>query len=60
VLVNEQTDLAVKYSNRSVAEQNSFDLSWAILKSEKYSRLRACIYTNEDEMKRFRQVRITD
>ena len=56
-LVREKTALATKYHNRSVAEQNSLDICWQILKSPKYDRLRACIYTNDKEMKRFRQVR---
>jgi len=57
-LVREQTLLAVKYQNKSVAEQNSLDLCWRLLKSSTYRDLRSCIYTNEDEMKRFRQVRV--
>lgn len=55
-LVREKTPLAIKYHNQSVAEQHSLDICWQILKSSKYDSLRACIYTNDDEMKRFRQV----
>lgn len=55
-LVKDKSDLALQYHNRSVAEQNSLDLSWNLLKSEKYAALRTCICTNRDEMRRFRQV----
>ncbi|CAB9513615.1 Receptor-type guanylate cyclase gcy [Seminavis robusta] len=55
-LVNEQTELAVKYENRSVAEQNSFDLCWNMLMDDKYKDLRSCIYATDEEGKRFRQL----
>lgn len=55
-LVRDKTDLAVQYNNRSVAEQNSLDLSWNLLSSDKYTALRTCICASHDEMKRFRQL----
>ena len=55
-LVKEKTRSAHFYKNLSIAEQNSVDLAWGILMSPEYATLRSCIYTNEDELKRFRQL----
>ncbi|CAB9509228.1 Receptor-type guanylate cyclase gcy [Seminavis robusta] len=56
VLVNENDPIAVKYNQKSVAEQNSVVLSWEILMQRDFDDLRACIYCNEDEFARFRAV----
>jgi len=45
-----------KYSGKATQEQNSFELAWKILMRPEYSELRACIYHNQVEMIRFRQV----
>jgi 3'5'-cyclic nucleotide phosphodiesterase len=55
-LVSETTELAMKYNNRSIAEQNSVDLAWSLLMNERYSKLRSKIYVNDTEMRRFRQL----
>jgi len=55
-LVNESTSLAVRYKNKSVAEQNSVDLAWELLMDSQYQQLRRVIYTNETEFQRFRQL----
>jgi len=55
-LVKESTSLAARYKNKSVAEQNSVDLAWELLMDEKYANLRRCIYANESEFERFRQL----
>ncbi|CAB9511914.1 Receptor-type guanylate cyclase gcy [Seminavis robusta] len=55
-LVSEGNFLASKYKNKSVAEQNSVDLVWDLLMEPEYTDLRRCIYTNEDELRRFRQL----
>eukprot|EP00980_Cylindrotheca_fusiformis_P021626 scaffold8492_cov84-Cylindrotheca_fusiformis.AAC.1 len=54
-LVKENTRSAQIYK-KSVAEQNSVHLAWDILMSEEFSKLRACIYQTESELKRFRQL----
>jgi hypothetical protein len=41
-----------------VAEQNSIDLAWDLLMDDCSTNLRAAIYTNEVEMRRFRQLLI--
>jgi hypothetical protein len=55
-LIKENAHIATLYKNKSVAEQNSIDLTWDLLMSEEYSALRSCIYTDEMEFKRFRQL----
>lgn len=55
-LAEEDQVLAARYENKSIAEQRSVDLAWKLLESDKYSNLRGCIYSNEDEKQRFRQI----
>ena len=55
-LVSESNELAIKYKNKSVAEQNSVDLAWAMLEDPSYTDLRECIYTNQEELNRFRSL----
>ena len=54
-LVAENTRSAKIYK-KSIAEQNSVDLAWEVLMSPDYGDLRACIYSTEDELRRFRQL----
>ena len=58
-LISEHDPVAVKYNNKSVAEQNSVDLAWDLLMREDYKDLQNCIYTTQAELERFRQVRNT-
>ena len=53
-LVKEDKKLARLY-DQSVAEQNSVDIAWAELMRDDYKDLRACIYSTDEELKRFRQ-----
>mmetsp|Transcript_38112 Transcript_38112/g.92230 ORF Transcript_38112/g.92230 Transcript_38112/m.92230 type:complete len:1305 (+) Transcript_38112:58-3972(+) len=55
-LVKENTKNARMYKDKSVAEQNSVDLCWEILMQPDYKDLRACIYQNESDLRRFRQL----
>ena len=55
-LVEEQTDLATLYKNKSVAEQNSVDLAWNLFMEPRFKDLRATIYTTREERERFRQL----
>eukprot|EP00934_Nitzschia_sp_Nitz4_P001129 Nitzschia sp. Nitz4//scaffold132_size63325//9375//11592//NITZ4_006288-RA/size63325-snap-gene-0.49-mRNA-1//1//CDS//3329535308//1129//frame0 len=55
-LVREETTNAIRYRNQSVAEQNSVDMAWKILSVGAYADLRACIYSDEEEFQRFRQL----
>jgi len=55
-LIDEETQAALMYNGKSVAEQNSIDLSWHILMEDQYEALRHVIYTTTEELRRFRQM----
>jgi hypothetical protein len=55
-LVKEESNLAVLYRNKSVSEQNSVALAWGLLMEPSYKDLRACIYTSQSELERFRHI----
>jgi hypothetical protein len=55
-LAKEDPQLAALYKHKSIAEQKSFDIAWDLLMDSKYLELRACIYSNERELRRFRQL----
>jgi 3'5'-cyclic nucleotide phosphodiesterase len=56
VLEKEDPRLAAAYKHKSIAEQNSLDLSWNTLMDPCFSNLRQCIYSSEAELARFRQI----
>ena len=55
-LVKEKSDLALRYDNLSVAEQNSVNLALNLLMEKRFNKLRHCICPDADEYRRFRQV----
>ncbi|CAB9524421.1 Receptor-type guanylate cyclase gcy [Seminavis robusta] len=55
-LVDLKVPLAEQYRETSVAEQNSVDITWRMLLEPGYTHLRRCIYSNAEEMKRFREL----
>ena len=55
-LVNENAEIAIMYKNKSVAEQNSIDISWHLLMEDKFKDFRDAIYSTKEEFKRFRQL----
>jgi hypothetical protein len=55
-LVKEDAPIAKLYKHRSVAEQNSIDISWDLLMDPNYAELRKAIYRNEAELGHFRQL----
>jgi hypothetical protein len=55
-LVDMKAPVAVVYREKCVAEQNSVDVAWQVLMDDKYRELRACIYSTEHELKRFREL----
>jgi 3'5'-cyclic nucleotide phosphodiesterase len=57
-LVAEEADVAVKYREKSVAEQNALCVGWAVLMHSRHKRLRCHLYKTNVERKRFRQVLI--
>jgi class 3 adenylate cyclase len=55
VLLQENTRNAQIYK-KSIAEQYSVDLVWSLLMKPEYGDLRACIYSTDEELRRFRQL----
>jgi len=55
-LIKEEAHIAILYNNKSVAEQNSLDLAFEILMDPQYKELQRCIFCNEAEFRRFRQL----
>ena len=55
-LGKEDEGLFQHYRGKSLAEQNSLDLTWDIFMSNNYQDLRAFIFANQGELQRFRQV----
>ncbi|CAB9514945.1 Ephrin type-B receptor 3 (Fragment) [Seminavis robusta] len=55
-LVKEDSEVAVRYKGRSVAEQHSFDVGYGVFMSPKYEQLRRTIAHTEEEAARFRQM----
>ena len=55
-LVKEKSEMALVYSNKSVAEKNSLELAWDLLSEPECATLLAFICPNESELYRFRQL----
>lgn len=55
-LAEEDPVLAKKYVNKSIAEQHSVDIAWQLLLMPRFKNLRACIYQDRIECKRFRDL----
>jgi hypothetical protein len=55
-LIKEEEKMGDLYKNKSVAEQNSLDIAWDLLMSEPFDELRSCLFANQAELLRFRQV----
>jgi hypothetical protein len=55
-LSKEDESMASLYKNKSVAEQNSLDIAWAVLMSEEFEELRATLFATRADLLRFRQV----
>ena len=56
-LAEEGKALFTAYNGKSVAEQNSVDIAWNhLMNNDEFKELRACIYSNQEELKRFRQI----
>ena len=55
-LVKEGVPIAAKYNQRSVAEQNSLDLSWNLLMEDRYGDLRNYLFSKQEDLVRFRQL----
>jgi hypothetical protein len=58
-LVKEQSPLAAKYQNKSVAEQHSVAVALELLMSDSYQALREAICPTPEELQRFRHLLVT-
>ena len=54
-LAKEDLQMAERYKYKSIAEQNSVDIALDLLMQPELRDLRACIFSDEDELQRFRQ-----
>jgi 3'5'-cyclic nucleotide phosphodiesterase/Adenylate and Guanylate cyclase catalytic domain len=55
-LIDENLPIAQMYNNKSIAEQNSIDLSWRIFMEPRFMELRRCMFASTDDLRRFRKV----
>jgi 3'5'-cyclic nucleotide phosphodiesterase len=55
-LIKEDSKMAKRYKEKSVAEQNSVDLAWDLLMLNEYNELQAAIFSTETELRRFRNL----
>jgi 3'5'-cyclic nucleotide phosphodiesterase len=58
-LINEGSHVASAYKNKSVAEQNSLEISWNLLMEPCYRNLREALFANSDELMHFRSLVVT-
>jgi hypothetical protein len=52
----EKSPIALKFNDKSIAEQHSVATAWDLLMEDQYEDLRSCIYETDSEMLRFRQL----
>jgi hypothetical protein len=55
-LAVEEPATAIKYRNKSIAEQRSVDLAWNVLMEPRYENLRQCMFPTKYEFNHFRQL----
>lgn len=55
-LVKEGKPVAARYDNKSVAEQNSFNLGWGVLMEPGHANLRRLLFPSQSDQNRFRQL----
>jgi class 3 adenylate cyclase len=56
VLALESPEVAVKYKNQSLAEQQSVDIAWDLLMEDDYKKLRECIFATKADIDLFRKL----
>jgi len=55
-LAKEEPGVAARYREKSIAEQNSFEISWDLLMADHFKNLREYIFSAPEDLIRFRQV----
>ncbi|KAG7363218.1 3'5'-cyclic nucleotide phosphodiesterase [Nitzschia inconspicua] len=58
-LIKEGSHVATAYKNKSVAEQNSLEISWNLLMEPCYRNLREALFANSEELMHFRSLVVT-
>ncbi|KAL3917217.1 MAG: hypothetical protein SGILL_004815 [Bacillariaceae sp.] len=58
-LIKEGSHVASAYKNKSIAEQNSLEISWSLLMEPAYRNLRDCLFVNPEELTHFRSMVVT-
>jgi len=58
-LVEEKSELAVRYKGKCIAEQNSLDMAWNLLMKDSFDNLRQAICPTPQELARLRQLVVT-
>lgn len=57
-LIKEEPNMGATFRNKSVAEQNSLEIAWSLLMSDRFKALREYVFVESDEIMRFRQVMV--
>ena len=55
-LCEERDALSLIFENKSCAEQNSIVVGWELFMSRDYKDLRSCMFNDQDQLQRFRQL----
>lgn len=55
-LGKEDPELAKHYREKSIAEQNSLDITWDLLMADQFKNMREYIFKTQEELMRFRQL----
>ncbi|CAJ1949482.1 unnamed protein product [Cylindrotheca closterium] len=55
-LAEEKPELAEKFCNKSIAEQNSIVIAWEILMTDSFRNLHKCLFESNNEQGRFRNL----
>lgn len=55
-LIEEAPEMANRYSNQSIAEQNSVDMAWDLLMEDQFQELRKMLFASQGDLMRFRQM----
>jgi 3'5'-cyclic nucleotide phosphodiesterase/Adenylate and Guanylate cyclase catalytic domain len=55
-ILDEHPDIGAHYKGKSMREQNSIDVAWAVLRRKQFARLRSCIAPTVAEQRSFRQL----
>jgi 3'5'-cyclic nucleotide phosphodiesterase len=55
-LALEELTMATQYRNKSIAEQNSLDLSWGLLMTDQFAKLQRAIFCRNEDLLHFQHI----